>query len=163
MDIDLSELTDDGDTIEIEDGRKLRLRIEVDQDASINDYDSDGKVEWTRRDRDYGRTVRPDDFDGAARIIETDGDSSLWWQPPSPKMIGCVWTPEQMRSEQARITELVRYGFRGVVLELLDGVDAYNRPIVKEVASLWGIDSLENGYLASVLYDLLAELNLDTA
>ncbi len=37
----LATLTDDGDTIELDDTRRLVLHVEPDPDASINDYDSD--------------------------------------------------------------------------------------------------------------------------
>ena len=40
----IGELSSDGDTIEIDETRKLRLRIEVDPDASVNDSDCYGKV-----------------------------------------------------------------------------------------------------------------------
>lgn len=156
--LDLSDLTQDGDTIELPDGRTLRLRIEVDEDASINDYDADGRVEWTRNS-DYG-PQRPSDFTGRARIMDRDHRSTLWWEPPTAELIGCVWTEAELRSEESRIRLLLQDGFRGVILELLDGTDAYGRPIVKEVASLWGIDGLDNGYLLSVLSDLLAEMHL---
>jgi hypothetical protein len=144
------ELQDDGDTVDLADGRMLRLRIEVDQDASINDYDSDGKVTWSRGGEG---TTRPAGFNGRARIIEVDYPDRLWWQPCDGL------TDEQIRAETPRIRDLVRYGFKGVILELCAGVDAYGRPIVVDAASLWGIDSLDDGYLATVLSDLVGELD----
>ena len=148
----LDELQDDGDVIKLADGRSLRLRIEVDQDASINDFDCYGKVEWTRRN-DYG-SVRPDGFSGRARIIDTDYPDNLWWEPYEEL------TDEQIRREMPRISDLVRYGFKGVILELLDGTDSYGRPIVVNHASLWGIDSLDNGCLAEVIGELVQELGM---
>ena len=150
--LDLSELRDDGDVLKLDDGRVLRLRVEVDQNASINDYDSDGRVEWTRNNPDTGHSQRPSTFNGTARIIDRDRNSCLWWQPYEDL------TTEQIREEEPRILELVTYGFKGIVLELLDGRDAYNRPIVADIASLWGVDSLEDGYLAEILNDLVSEL-----
>jgi hypothetical protein len=150
--LDLSSLTDDGDTLELDDGRMLRLKIECDEDASINDYDADGKVEWTRSNS-FG-SVRPAEFSGRARKIDVDYPYSLWWEP---------WegaTDEQIRESIPRIVDLVRFGFKGVILELLQGEDAYHRPIVVESASLWGIDSLDNGYIHEVVSELADELEV---
>lgn len=152
--LDLGELSQDGDTIKMDDGRALRLRIEVDQDASINDYDSDGRVEWVRGDRDWSpvRYPRPDGFDGRARIIIRDNGSAMWWQPYEEL------TEAQIVENAPRIVELVNFGFSGVLVELLDGTDAYGRPIVADVASLWGIGSLETGYLSEVVSELVEEI-----
>lgn len=150
-DIDLTELRSDGDTIELEDGRSLRLQIETDQDASINDYESDGKIEWARSG--YGHT-RPDGFTGRARIIEWDYPHVLWWEPYSEL------TDEQIKAEQPRIRELARFGFHSVILELLDGEDAYGRPIVVESTSLGGVDSVDPQYLLEIVGELASELGL---
>ena len=47
----------------------------------------------------------------------------------------------------------------GVVLELCEGEDHCGAPIVRDSASLWGIDSLEDGYLLTVVGELWGELN----
>ena len=152
--LDLSSLQDDGDTLTLEDGRVLRLKIEVDQDASINDYEGDGRIEWTRDDCDWvpRRTHRPADFSGRSRIIKRDDGYSLWWEPYSEL------TEDQIRKEEPRIRELVEYGFKGVILELCQGTDFYEQYVVQNVASLWGIDSLANGYLTEVVRELADEL-----
>jgi hypothetical protein len=154
--LDLAQLQDDGDTLEVDQTRALRLRIEVDQDASMNDYDGDGKVEWVRIDQSWSpsRHQRPDSFTGRARVIDHDFPYVLWWEP---------WkgaTDEQIVANTGRIVDLVRFGFKGVILELCDGRDAYGHWIVTKTASLWGIDSLDNGYLAEVVRDLVEELEL---
>lgn len=79
-------LYNDGDTETLPDGRVLRLRFEPDQDCSVNDYESDGRIEWTRRNDDGA--VRPSTMDGSARVIDTDYPYSLWWQPPGKEIIG---------------------------------------------------------------------------
>ena len=155
--LDLSELQDDGDVLKLDDGRVLRLRFEGDSDASINDYESDGKVEWMRRRdvRGYGyvHSVRPDGFTGAARIIDRDDHYDLWWQPYEEL------TTEQIRAEEPRIRDLVRYGFKGVILELCNGTDAYGRPIVENVASLWAVEwDADAAYIAEIVSDLASEL-----
>ena len=58
------------------------------------------------------------------------------------------------------VLDLLEYGYKGVTLELCDGTDAYGRPVVRDVASLWGIDSLDNGYLAEVISELAGELDI---
>jgi hypothetical protein len=158
-DLDLTDLQNDGNTIELTDGRRLRMRIEVDQDASINDYEADGRVEWTR-DNSYG-SQRPADFTGRARNLDHSFGSTLWWEIPAPEMIGDVWTDAEMRSQEARIRKLVEYGFSVVTLELLDGADAYGRPVVTQYQRLGGIDSVDNGeYLTELVRDLLAQMDL---
>lgn len=155
--VDLEDLRADGDTVKMDDHRELRLRIEVDQDATINDDEADGKVEWVRGDRDWSpmRYPRPNGFDGSARIIDHDNGYALWWQPYEGL------TDEQIRSERPRILDLVRYGFKGVILELLETIvdsQGGSHTVVVDTASLWGIDSLENGYLLEVVQELAAEL-----
>ena len=54
------ELFDDGDTWKVNDTQTLRLRIECDKSASINDYNSDGKIEWATGG--YGQDYRPEGF-----------------------------------------------------------------------------------------------------
>jgi hypothetical protein len=155
--LDLSSLQDDGDTLTLDDGRVLRLKIMPDEDASINDYESDGRIELTRDDRDWSpsRTVRPADFSGRSRIIMRDNGHSLWWEPYSEL------TEDQIREEEPRIRELVTYGFKGVILELCEGTDFYGRYVVQNVASLWGIDSFANGYLTEVVRELADELGVE--
>jgi hypothetical protein len=100
--------------------------------------------------------VRPDDFDGNAEKLWLSSDF-VWWQPPPdvPR------TSEHFAAFRSQVRSLAEYGYCGVIVELLDGEDAYHRPIVREVASLWGIDSLDNGYLREVVGDLLSELHYE--
>lgn len=156
-------LYNDGDTETLPDGRVLRLRLEPDQNHSVNDYESDGRIEWTRRN-DYG-AVRPSTMDGSARVIDTDWPYDLWWQPPGKEIIGDTpWDDATMRREAARVADLVRYGFQGVILELVghtpgQGADAYGRPVVVGVASVWGIEwDVDAAHLAEVVAELAAEV-----
>ena len=151
--LDLTDLADDGDILDLDDGLRLRLRIETDHGASINDYDSDGSIQWVRGDTNWSpiRYPRPDGFDGRARIIQRDHPSALWWQP-YPGL-----TEEQVQAEEPRILELATYGFKVVIVEVLDGWDAYNEPIVVGFATLGGVDSTEGGYLAEIVADLVPE------
>jgi hypothetical protein len=155
---DLADTIDTNRTVEI-DGRTYRARTEPDEDQSINDYESDGRTEWSRR-RD-GYSVRPDGFTGRARILIHDGHSDLWWEPPGPDIIGPVpWDQATLDKEASRVRRLCEYGFIGIILERLEGEDAYHKPIVADDASLWGIEwDADDDYLATVLSDLLAEIN----
>jgi hypothetical protein len=152
----LATLRDDGDTADLEDGRTLRLRIEPDEDYSINDYDSDGKVAWGIRDDMGGR--RPDGFDGSAEKLGIyDHGSALWWQPYKPDVLALKKSdPDAFRKERLRIRDLVEYGFKGIILELCQGEDAYGKPIVIKSASTWGVDEL----YPELLEDLAGELEL---
>ena len=151
----------DGDTEALPDGRVLRLRFEPDQDSSVNDYESDGRIEWTRRN-DYG-AVRPSAMDGSARVIDTEYPYSLWWMPPGKDIIGDTpWDDATMRREESRVRDLVRFGFQGIILEVLQGEDAYRRPIVVAEASLWGVEwDVDAAYLAEVVSDLVHALVLE--
>lgn len=44
--IDLSQLSADGDVLKMDDGRMLRLKIEVDQDANVQDEEFWGEFAW---------------------------------------------------------------------------------------------------------------------
>jgi hypothetical protein len=165
MNIDLDKLADDGDTIDLEDGRKLRLRIMPDEDASVFDVPFYGEFAWVKRDSWTGRDQeRPDNFDGNAEKMSTYSDGNYWWQPPRGDY---AMTAKRGSKEFADfrqiVKDLVEYGFCGVVLELLDGEDTYGRNIAVEHEALWGIDSLNHGcYLAEIVRELAGELGLVT-
>ena len=155
--LDLAQLQDDGDTLELDETRALRLRIEVDQDANINDFDCYGRVNDERlRTNGYGYKMRPEGFTGNAEKLWWGNDGPWWWEPPAD----VKRTDPSFREFRVTVCQLLAYGFKGVTLELLEGRDAYGRPIVTRTASLWGIDSLDNGYLAEVVGELVAELEL---
>jgi hypothetical protein len=152
MSIELEQLKDDGDTIELPDGRKLRVRIQPDEGVSINDFpDCYGETAWMSHDRQ-----RPDTFTGAAEVLKHDYPHRLWWQPPADVVRG---TP-QFAKLRRLVLELLEFGFCYVALELLEGEDAYRRPIVVKVESLSGIDSVADGYLQEVLGELREQLDL---
>lgn len=151
--IDLSSLTSDGDTLDISEGRTLRLKVWSDDQDPFREYEVYGRLAWADRNSNP-EGHRPDIFDGNAEKIRHDA----WWQPPTdgPRR----GTPE-FDQFRALVRDLIEYGMHGVTLEVLQGEDAYYRPIVVEVASLGGIDSLENNYLAEVVKELADELGID--
>ena len=164
MSIDLTDLTSDGDTLDLGDGRALRLRIEPDEFAGgwndQMDPECFGTVEWVRLD-DCGRSRRPDHFDGTARKLDTDCPHALWWQPPTAKAIGTIWTPEQWREQAAYVLERVRYGWSSVGLELIETVtDSLGGEHLVVAASAWlgGVDDVTPDYLPDVLGDLIGEV-----
>lgn len=167
---DLSALNDDGATLELDDGRTLRLRIETDQDWSIDDSDCYGRIGWGETN-EGGNPVRPAGFDGGAEKIDTLG-GPVWWQPPTDLMIQrgtAEWS-----AYRSFLGDLISFGFKSVGLELLEGEDHYGRPIVVGAAWLGGIDTLDqpwavrdergepqyvqNGYLAEIVSELAAEV-----
>ena len=167
--LDLSDLASDGDTLDLAGGEQmLRLRILPDCDHNIVDEAGPGVwcglLEWDTADRygcyPYGR--RPDGFDGLARVIDRDHGRRLWWQPPASDIIGPVpWDAETMRTEEARIRDLYNYGFVGIVLELCEGADHYGRAIVKDAASLWGVEwDVSGPYLAEIVAELCGEMGV---
>jgi hypothetical protein len=152
---ELADLYNDGDTVELGDGRELRLRIEPDDINPFDEFDTYGKIAWSGRVNDYGYEQRPAGFDGNAERITILNDR-VWWQPPAD----VKRSDPHFRELRALVSDLASFGCVGVSLELLEGEDAYGRPIVRRVASLWGIDSLANGYLAEVVSELAAELEV---
>lgn len=173
----LADLTEDGDTVGLADGRTLRLSILTDEHANVDDYGDEcyGRFAWPDeyRDRNTGRPRRPDGFDGNAEKIDTIS-GPIWWQPPVDLVL--ERGSEEWRAYASFLGELVSFGFKGVRLEILDGEDVYGHPIVRAEASLWGIDTLDThaytdtagvhhpfvsgGYLADVVHDLATELDL---
>lgn len=174
---DLSALSEDGDTAILRDGRTVRLLIRPDEITQIDDFGHEGygSVAWINshhRVNGYGYPLRPDGFDGnAEKLMTSDGRDSFWWQPP-PGLIHGRGTPQFCHLRQL-VAELVTYGFTVVTLEVLDGTDAYGRPVVVQVASLGGIDTLDTwnddgstthgGYLREIVTDLLDELEVELA
>lgn len=155
----MADLTDDGDTFRLSGREYLRLVITPDEDASINDYEGDGRTEWTRNNG-HG-PVRPSDFTGKARILTRDGDSSLWWEPPTFEIIGTVWDEETLRSEEARIRDLVENGFVSVRLELVETLrDQMNgeHDVVVATASLGGVDKMYGDLIGELASEICAEV-----
>lgn len=130
-------LQDDGDIIDMPDGRKLRLRIVTD-DCDVMDLWTDdcyGRVEWEKRG-EYPQ--RPDGFDGNAEKLSIGrGNDRLWWQPPADVKRSDT---SAFRKLRANVTDLFEYGWQIISLEVLDGTDYYGRPIVTWADSVGGIE-----------------------
>lgn len=174
----LAELNDDQDTVELDDGRSLRLRIEPDDiDAfdHINGCDAYGRVAWAdhyRGDHYRGQSPRPEGFTGRALKLRTMGGDAFWWEPYYDASDGPYAAPTS--AERGWMEDLVTFGFKGVTLELREtATDSRDNEhtVTVERASLWGIDTLDetngygtttvhNGYLRTILADLAAELGL---
>ena len=164
----LETLDHDGATAELEDGRTVRLSIEPDYDASVRDYECYGEVSPHAYDyhRD-SRVERPASFDGNAEKVEVDRGLWVWWQPPRGEM---AWTNEDgtpvrrgtplFDKLRGNVIDLLRHGFTGVVITVTEQCECCGQDKA-DTASLWGIDSLNDGYLAEVVSDLLAEVGID--
>jgi len=158
--LDLSSLTDDGDTLTLDDGRVLRLKIECDQDATINDfgdcYGISGYVENGRRN-DYGYYPRPEGFTGNSEKLWWGNDGPWWWEPPTD----VKRSDPVFKSLRDSVRELLEFGFKGVVLELCEGKDYYGKQIVINSASLWGCDSVDAPYLQEIVRELADEMEVN--
>lgn len=156
--VDLGNLRDDGDTVDLPDGRKLRLRIEPDPHATINDFDCYGKCSTVHDYIRDGKQPRPDGFDGNAEKIQVDRGLWVWWQPSSdgPKR----GTPE-FDKDRRQIRDLLELGFCVVGVELLDvSADHYGRGVVRDAAYLGAVEPYpDKDYLLSVVTDLVTELD----
>jgi hypothetical protein len=157
--LDLSSLTDDGDALDLPDGRTLRLKIEVDQDTGIGDFpDFYGRLTEERvRRNDYGYEARPSDMTGNAEKLWYGNDGPWWWEPP----VDIKRSNPMFRELRDNVRELLAFGFTIVILELLQGEDAYRRPIVVATASLGGIDfTSRSDYIHEVVSELADELGV---
>lgn len=160
-DIDLGGLRDDHDVIALPDGRSVRLLIQPDESTTIGE---DGDGYWYGKLESLGRSwrwgehppQRPDGFDGRARKLRSHHGDTFWWQPPDD-----VTDPDALHELRGQLVDILDHGYIGIVLELLDGMDAYSQPIVRQVASLWGVEPFPSReYVASVVQDLWRELDL---
>ena len=150
----------DSSMIHEPDTRTLRLKIEPDQDSNpFQEWECWGKIDYDGRPNDYGHRTRPDRFDGNAERLWLDQNGgSVWWQPPTGDY-EVKRTDPQWETFRRHVIELASYGMVGLVVELLDGEDAYGRPIVVGTASLWGIEPFpDREYVAEVVGELVAEV-----
>lgn len=159
-------LADDGDTFELPDGRKLRLKVEPDDitfDSLDEMGDCYGATAWVQRSRDFiYDEPRPAGFDGCAEKLHLPSGGRVWWQPdPNGGAESRYKDPEGFKAFRQQVIDILEYGFRGYIIEVLDGEDAYARPIVREVASIWSVEPFaDRGYVRSLVSDLLAELEV---
>jgi hypothetical protein len=146
-------------TVDLGDGRAVRLKVEIDHDTNLFDDEFYGKFAFvTNRYNDYGHDTRPAGFTGNAEILRGRGDP-IWWEPPEGLSINRQ-SPEWHNYRQ-EILELLEYGFIGLVAELLDGKDFYGKGVVRDMASLWGIEyNADDGYKREIIGDLLSELGV---
>ena len=151
----------DGDQTKIDvDGVLWRLRIETDEDTSINDEDTYGKVEYVVCDRNTGRPLpRPKGFTGRARKLTTYRGDAFWWEPPYWE--GQDWDAETWCKETQHVRDLMTWGFKVAILERCQGKDAYRRPIVTHFHALAGVDTIDPEYLRQTVDELLAEIEYD--
>lgn len=156
---DLSDLTADGDYVDLADGRRVTLRIESDEYAGgwndQMDAECYGTVQWTRDGS------RPAGFDRSARKIQTQDCDTCWWQPPTAKAIGTVWTAEQWVEQTAYVRERVEEGWYSVGLQVSEIVtDSIGREhrVVLDTAWIGGVDTVTGDYLAELVVEQYYEV-----
>jgi hypothetical protein len=164
-------LTSEGDILTVDDTHRLALRVELDTESSINDYDSDGFTEEYAHRYCDGFVARPDNMDGNAMKIEVDRDLWIWWQPYNGE-IGYVdatgtqgsakWSalPSHVRlAEKRRITDLLQAGFLSVGCLLQESVsDSYGGEHWVTVAEEWLGGCTDVGSVVDDLCSLLVGL-----
>lgn len=151
----LAELADDGDKVELADGRSLVLKIESDPDTSVmDDGDWFGALEWARHDGQ-----RPDGFDGRARVVRHDWPERLWWQPPSDV------TDENLPKFQSHLSDLLEWGYSQVGLELHEWVTdstGNEHDVIVDEAWIGGGDltptTYDRQYVGTLVRDLAHDL-----
>lgn len=158
MDTDeiLAALSDSGDTFDLPDGRRLRLTIDWEQMDWDMFYEPEcyGRIEWVRNDATYGGALRPDGFDGGARILRPHRCDPVWWQPPK----GDYKTTDE--DGLARyVTQLLEEGFCYAVVDVQERCSHGDWHTV-DGASLGGIpapDLADRSCLRDVLSDLIEQ------
>ncbi len=144
--------------IEDTDGNEIMryvVEITYDDDASINDYDSDGSYEWI--DPRWGRSSdRPAHMNGSAMKLDVM-NGQVWWQP----MDG-YWhnlNPDEQRAERSRIADLISFGFVVVTVERQERCSMGHWHEM-DSASLGGLEwnVSDSDYGQEVVNELLAEL-----
>lgn len=142
-------------TAELPSGDKLRLRVEVDDTTSINDFDGYGRISSCF---DYHRqSERPPEFDGAARKIQVERGCYVWWQPWEGFL---QLSADDQRKGVQEVTDILQFGFHVLILELCRGEDAYGDPIVVAFEALGGVEACaDTAYIKSIISDQWAELD----
>ena len=163
----LDALTDDGDTFDIDDTHQLRLVIEHDDDASINDYDCYGTISWVDSYRS-GRARRPSEMDGAARKLQVGRGEWVWWQPPADMIhtgprseTADASVSEQLNVLRQHVTDLVESGFSVVGVQLHELVldsRGHEHWVLVDADYLGGVDSTKPEHIREYLSDMIENL-----
>lgn len=159
-------LVDDGDSLVVtaEGGKAYRLtvRYESDNDTTINDFETYGRVSAWTRDSDYG-SQRPHGFGPHARILDSGPGSTIWWEP-LPELWGTPkpWTPETFESDWRLARTLWHDGFTmvGVILDeqVTDSLGGEHWVTIDQ-QWLGGCDTLDDpAFRKDVTGDLIHEL-----
>jgi len=154
-------------TVEIGSDFALTFTVEGDDYSPyeyINDCDCYGKVEWARLNRDTGRPIRPSDFTGAAKLLQTHYGDRYWWEPyrEGKKVYASA-------EDQAMVERVMDDGLYYMSLDLNErcSVLGTDGRLVgyryEEVASagVGGIDGSDAETCASFLGDFFCELGID--
>lgn len=125
----------------------LRYIVTGDPNGELTDYDCYGMVAPVSYNRDLGTpNERPDGFNDLAEIITIINGDQYWWQP-TPDLWGfstAEWLaqPDNIRTTRTVVTEILSFGFKVLTVEYCEGLDAYNRPIVRGLASVGGVEPI---------------------
>lgn len=149
------------DTYELDAETRLVARVIEDYHFDIMDEAGEGawcgSLEWSQRGKWSGNAQRPASMDGGARIIERDGWSDLWWQPPAD----CLADAAILRMVELQIRDLLAYGYSGVAVDVETLCSCCDTWKVTRDASVWGLGTAslwEHDVLAEVVGELLHEL-----
>lgn len=153
----LDALEDDDDRYELSDTVTLRLKSLPDDGDPFQETDTYGQI----ADAEYRGSYppRPDGFDGnAEKMWLQQNGGCVWWQPPAD----VKRTDDGFKELRDLVNDIASFGHHGLVLEWLEGSDAYGRPIVRFSASLWGLEPfLDNAYRRTIVGELLGELEYE--
>ena len=160
----LSDLFDDGDYVNLDDGRSVRLRIEPDQDTSVRDYECYGEFsEYAYDYRHDHHEPRPDGFDGDAEKIQVDRGLWMWWQPPRGDYALDYkrGTPE-FATFRSFVIDLASYGFIGLIIEVWHSCGECSTRHEETTASIWGVEwGTDDAYRRTLISELLAEVGFE--
>lgn len=179
--LDQSALADDlldRQSIELPDGRTLRLVENPDYDCQISDFDCYGRIEFIPRHKRQHST-RPDGFDGFARKVWSHNGECFWWQPPDdlrtakrePVYVedghGVVHRHPYVFTDpvgtlQRNVADLLTFGFVVVGVEVLSDCESCHRAQVIGSAYIGGVEAMaDRDYTLDLVADLVAEALAD--
>jgi hypothetical protein len=136
--------------VTLADGTEVRVRMEYDTDARLEDTDSFGTLHWPERDS----RARPAGCDGAARKVQTRS-GYVWWQPPSD-VLGDAKVLESLH-ERVQAYFLEHWTYVGVVVQVTFPACTCCGERKHKEASLFHIESDAGDYFAEVVQELASE------
>lgn len=150
--------------VDLPGGYTLTLVEEPDEYTTLEDFDDTyGKVAPVGRTNTWGRSVRPEGYDGMAMIIHSY-HSAYWWQPPAD--LRDEWnTNNEIRYTWATtIRNILDYGFTRYVLTLTKTCECCGVATTVDTAHYGGVEPFTSQTdRAYIVHDMAHSLSMGEA